>query len=82
MSLLIIRNGMTPLLLLAEIRTFATISPSSKEYLNLPHLCLLLNQFLSIFIKMPEYPLAPSGPGSAPEMIQRNTNQPLGGNPG
>ncbi len=46
MSLLLIKNGVTPLLLLAEIRTFTTVAPFLTGHFNLLFFYLLLNQSL------------------------------------
>jgi len=46
MSLLLIKNGVTPLPLLAETRTFTTMPPFLTGKFNPLFFCLLLNQFL------------------------------------
>ena len=46
MSLLLIKNGVTPLPLLAGIRTFTTVAPFLTGKFNTLFFCLLLNQFL------------------------------------
>jgi len=75
---------MTPLLLLAEIRTFAIISPFLTVHFNLPFLCLLLNQFLlSSTFKLKEIDSSTklANPGGNGKYTLEKGKNPKGANP-